>query len=184
MLPEDLEQIRQDVPVVHQLGVPARSGRPNTRTQRLKTVRNIYERAGVLTHIGLGPNEGYMLTDKSNPHALYEIMAISSGQPKPGLFDHSPAFASAVGTLISVFAEHCTLAGLKPVASWSYDPDTSDRVRPSIQGEKRFQWCDYPLTAYPLTDFWATVLTCGFVASEGDGARRRRTARTGAQACP
>lgn len=91
----------------------------------------------MLACIGVGPNESYMLIDKRYPHANREIMLMSAGTRLcPGLHDHSPAFAAALGAMTVCFAAHCLNSGLYPVLSWSYDPATTDRE--SIQGEKRF----------------------------------------------
>lgn len=135
LLPADLEARRAAVPVVDSLPV---KGLPNRDAARhLRTVTHIYERTGVLAHIGFAPDEGYVLVDKGNPHALNELMVMSAGRSmRPGLHDHSSAFATALGALAACFAAHCEDFDLYPVVSWSYDPATRDRE--SIQGEKRF----------------------------------------------
>ncbi|WP_159393960.1 hypothetical protein [Streptomyces sp. NRRL F-5755] len=105
--------------------------------RRLRTVQQIYDRAGVLAHIACAPDEGYALTDKASPHAVHELMMISAGRSRrPGLDDHSAAFGRALGVVAGAFALHCADNDLSPALSWSYDPHTLDR--PSIQGEKRF----------------------------------------------
>ncbi|UQA97461.1 ParA family protein [Streptomyces halobius] len=136
LLPPDLEELRSRLPAVDSLpvkGFPKQS----TAVRRLRTVQHLYERAGVLAHIGFAPDEGYALTDKTSPHGVHELMMISAGRShRPGLHDHSPAFAGALGVIASCFAAHCAERDLSPAVSWSYDPATRDRE--SIQGEKRF----------------------------------------------
>lgn len=136
LLPPELEQRRAVVPVVDSLPVKGLPGR-TLMSRHLRTVTNIYERTGVLAHIGFAPDEGYVLIDKGNPHALNELMVMSAGPTmRPGLHDHSAAFGMALGALVACFAAHCADFDLYPVVSWSYDPSTRDR--PWIQGEKRF----------------------------------------------
>jgi hypothetical protein len=110
---------------------------PRGRPGELAEAGLIWRRTGVLAHVGIGPDESYMLIDKRHPHGQHEIMVMSAGNRlQPGLHDHSPTFAAALGALTACFAGHCRPAGLYPVLSWSYDPATTDRE--SIQGEKRF----------------------------------------------
>lgn len=138
LLPAAVETARGAVPVADPLTVKGCPGyAPKARPRRLAAVAQIWRRSGVLTHIGVGPDESYMLIDKRHPHAQREVMAMSSGvRVRTGLHDHSPAFGVALGAVTVCFAEHCRGAGLYPVLSWSYDPATVDRE--SIQGEKRF----------------------------------------------
>lgn len=45
-------------------------------------------------------------------------MVVSSGVGvKPGLHEHSPAFAAALGSMTACFAERCRTLGLYPVMS-------------------------------------------------------------------
>jgi hypothetical protein len=138
LLPPGLEAARCAVLVADPLTVKGYSGyAPKARPRRLSDVGLIWQRTGVLAHVGVGPDESYMLLDKTHPHAQHEIMMMSAGaRLRPGLHDHSPVFTAALGALIACFAGHCRAAGLYPVLSWSYDPATIDRE--SIQGEKRF----------------------------------------------
>ncbi len=138
LLPPRLEAARGAVPVADSLTVKGRPGySPQGRPRELAEASLIWERTGVLAHVGAGPDESYMLIDKRHPHAQHEIMVMSAGaRLRSGLHDHSPAFAAALGAMTTCFAGHCAAAGLYPVLSWSYDPATTDRE--SIQGEKRF----------------------------------------------
>jgi hypothetical protein len=138
LLPARLEAARCAVPVADPLPVKGRPGcSPRARPGELADAGLIWRRTGVLAHVGAGPDESYMLIDKRHPHAKHEIMVMSAGaRLRPGLHDHSPAFAAALGAMTACFAGHCAAAGLYPVLSWSYDPATVDRE--SIQGEKRF----------------------------------------------
>ncbi|MGW1765022.1 hypothetical protein ACWCQL_13225 [Streptomyces sp. NPDC002073] len=136
LLPSALEGRRKDVRVVDSL---AAKGFPGyvSGLQRMGTVSDVYGWTQVHSHINLSPDEAYALTDKRSPHALYELMLMSAGiTHRPGLHDHSPRFAGALGVIAAAFAEHCRAYELSPVVSWSYDPATVDRE--SIQGEKRF----------------------------------------------
>ncbi len=136
LLPAALESLRSDVPVVDSLTAKGYLGHVSG-LRMLGTVADLYGRTRVLAHIHGAPDEGYALTDKRSPHALYELMLMSAGPTKrPGLHDHSPAFGTALGAVATTFAEHCDAYELRPVVSWSYDPATVDRE--SIQGEKRF----------------------------------------------
>jgi hypothetical protein len=138
LLPVVLETARGRVPVADSLTVKGRPGHPSTaRPRELTEVSHIWRRTGVLAHVGVGPDESYMLIDKRHPHALHEVMMMSAGNRlRPGLHDHSPEFGAALGAMVVCFAQHCHAAGLWPVMSWSYDPATIDRE--SIQGEKRY----------------------------------------------
>lgn len=136
LLPSALEDRRMNLRVVDSLPAKGYPGYVNG-TQRMGTVSDLYGWTKVLAHITLSPDEGYALTDKAAPHALYELMLMSAGDShRPGLHDHSPAFGKAFGMVAACFAEHCRAYDLTPVVSWSYDPNTLDRE--SIQGEKRF----------------------------------------------
>lgn len=136
LLPSELEGRRRDVRVVDSLAAKGYPGHVN-RTRQLGTVNDIYGLTKVHAHINVSPDEGYALTDKRSPHALFELMLMSAGTThRPGLHDHSPEFGTALGVVGVCFAEHCRAYELSPVVSWSYDPNTLDRE--SIQGEKRF----------------------------------------------
>lgn len=136
LLPSALEDRRRDVRVVDSLAAKGYPGYVNG-VQRMGTVNEVYGWTKVHAHINVSPDEGYALTDKRSPHALYELMLMSAGTAHlPGLHDHSPEFAAALGVVAARFAEHCRDYELSPVVSWSYDPNTLDRE--SIQGEKRF----------------------------------------------
>ncbi|MFE7953486.1 hypothetical protein [Streptomyces sp. NPDC057426] len=136
LLPQHLEDRRMNLRVLDSLPAKGYPGYVN-RTGRLRTVSHLYDRTTVLGHVAISPDEAYALTNKSAPHALYEIMVISAGATqRPGLHDHSPEFVKAFGVMADVFADHCRAYDLTPVVSWSYDPKTLDRE--SIQGEKRF----------------------------------------------
>lgn len=138
LLPARLEAARCAVPVADPLTVKGRPGRsPRARPRELAEASLIWQRTGVLAHVGVGPDESYMLIDKQHPHAQHEIMVMSAGtRLRPGLHEHSPAFTAALGAMAACFAGHCATAALYPVLSWSYDPATTDRE--SIQSEKRF----------------------------------------------
>jgi hypothetical protein len=138
LLPAALESARGAVPVTDPLTVKGCPGyAPTAQPGRLAEVVQIWRRSGVLAHVGVGPEESYMLIDKRHPHAEREVMMMSSGaRVLAGLHEHSAAFGMALGAVAACFAEHCRTAGLYPVLSWSYDPATVDRE--SIQGEKRF----------------------------------------------
>jgi hypothetical protein len=138
LLPDALETARGAVPVADPLTVKGCPGyAPTAQPRRLDEVRQIWRRSGVLAHVGVGPEESYMLIDKRHPHAEHELMVMSSGaQVRAGLHEHSSAFGAAFGAVTACFAEHCRTTGLYPVVSWSHDPATVDRE--SIQGEKRF----------------------------------------------
>lgn len=136
LLPSSLEDRRRDVPVVDSLAAKGYPGYVNG-VQRMGTVTDVYGWTKVHAHINVSPDEGYALTDKRSPHALYELMLMSAGTAhRPGLHDHSSMFGTALGVVAACFAEHCRAYELSPVVSWSYDPHTLDRE--SIQGEKRF----------------------------------------------
>lgn len=138
LLPPELEAARAMVPVADPLTAKRKQG-PSAKAMPgvLDSLAHIYGRTDVLAHIGLGPDEAYMLIDKRHPHALFEIMLMSAGPAlRSGLHDHSARFGGAVGALAVCFVEHCQDHGLYPTVSWSYDPATVDRE--SIQGEKRF----------------------------------------------
>ncbi|MCT9141724.1 hypothetical protein [Streptomyces violarus] len=136
LLPSALEGRRADVRVVDSLAAKSYPGYVNG-VQRMGTVNDVYGWTKVHAHINVSPDEGYALTDKRSPHALYELMLMSAGTThRPGLHDHSPEFGKALGVVAACFAEHCGAYELSPVVSWSYDPNTLDRE--SIQGEKRF----------------------------------------------
>ncbi|MEU5143713.1 hypothetical protein [Streptomyces sp. NPDC021139] len=136
LLPSALEDRRRDVRVVDSLAAKGYPGYVNG-VQRMGTVTDVYGWTKVHAHINLSPDEGYALTDKRSPHALYELMLMSAGTThRPGLHDHSSEFGAALGVVAACFAEHCRTYELSPVVSWSYDPNTLDRE--SIQGEKRF----------------------------------------------
>ncbi|WP_230211373.1 hypothetical protein [Streptomyces kaniharaensis] len=136
LLPSALEDLRGNVPVVDSLAAKGYPGYVNG-TQRMGTVNDVYGWTRVHAHINVSPDEGYALTDKRSPHALYEFMLMSAGTThRPGLHDHSREFGTALGVVAACFAEHCRAYELSPVVSWSYDPNTLDRE--SIQGEKRF----------------------------------------------
>jgi hypothetical protein len=191
LLPAALEAARGAVPVADPLTVKGCPGyAPTARPRRLVEVDQIWRRSGVLAHVGVGPDESYMLIDKRHPHAEHEVMVMSSGaRVLAGLHQHSPAFGAALGAVTACFAEHCRAAGLYPVLSWSHDPATVDRE--SIQGEKRFhahlvgrtadelQWVDglaAPARAYPplrrrRTVDEASVLGALLAADCLDGAR-------------
>lgn len=137
MLPGWLAAHRNAVPVVDSLSVPRRPTGGDPETQRLRTVTHLYGRTEVLAHIGLNADETYMLIDKTNPHALHELMMMSAGHPvRSGLHQHSPAFGTAFGAIANCWVGHCLDNGLQPLVAWSYDPDTEDRE--TIQGEKRW----------------------------------------------
>ncbi|MFH9959740.1 hypothetical protein ACH4OX_36810 [Streptomyces roseolus] len=105
--------------------------------RRLRTVSHLYDRTTVLSHVSVSPDEAYAITDKTSPHALYELMVVSAGNAiRSGIHDHSPQFGQAFGVMAHSFAHHSHTYGFTPVISWSYDPHTLDRA--SIQGEKRF----------------------------------------------
>ncbi|MFD3998999.1 hypothetical protein [Streptomyces sp. NPDC058583] len=105
--------------------------------RRLRTVTHLYNRTTVLGHVSLSPDEAYAITDKTSPHALYEVMIVSAGNTiRSGFHDHSRGFGQAFGVMAHSFANHCREYDLAPIVSWSYDPNTLDRA--SIQGEKRF----------------------------------------------
>ncbi|MEU6622059.1 hypothetical protein ABZ926_15015 [Streptomyces litmocidini] len=105
--------------------------------RRLRSVSHLYDRTTVLGHVSTSPDEAYAITDKTSPHALYELMIVSAGNTiRSGLHDHSPQFGQAFGVMAHSFANHCHAYDLAPIVSWSYDPHTLDRA--SIQGEKRF----------------------------------------------
>lgn len=138
LLPPELDKARAAIPVACPLEIP---GRPTCsarhRTRDLANVMNIWSRTQVLAHTGTGPGESWMLVDKQYPHALREVMVMSAGaRVRPGLFQHSAAFARSVAAVGAAFAGYCHHNGFYPVLSWSYDPATTDRE--SIQGEKRF----------------------------------------------
>ncbi|MFI8234926.1 hypothetical protein ACIGDI_39640 [Streptomyces sp. NPDC085900] len=136
LLPTALETRRKEVLVVDSLAAKGYPGYVNG-VQRMGTVSDVYGWTKVHAHINVSPDEGYALTDKRSPHALYELMMMSAGTThRPGLHDHSPEFGKALGVVAACFAEHCRAYELSPVVSWSYDPSTLDRE--SIQGEKRF----------------------------------------------
>lgn len=137
LLPPELEAARAAVPIVDSLPAPGyATPRAPNNVRAMRSLESIYARSGVLAHVGLGPDEAWVATDKTFPHALYELMIMSSGESiLPGLHDHSPAFEKSMGAMAAVFAEHCDAWRLSPVISWSYDPVTVDRE--SIQGEKR-----------------------------------------------
>lgn len=101
LLPPRLEAARCAVPVADPLTVKGRPGySPRARPRELAEVAHIWRRTGVLAHVGAGPDESYMLIDKRHPHAEYEIMVMSAGaRLRPGLPDHSPAFAAALGAM-------------------------------------------------------------------------------------
>jgi hypothetical protein len=137
LLPDNLESYRAQVPILDSLPAPAYA-RPRApqSVRALRSLENIYGRSGVLAHVGLGADEAYVVTDKTFPHALHEVMVMSAGtKVRPGLHNHSPLFDDSLGALAAGFAEHCGRWQLTPVVSWSYDPMTVDRE--SIQGEKR-----------------------------------------------
>jgi hypothetical protein len=138
LLPQALELARGAVPVADSLpvkGLPGHAARSVPR--QLSRAGSIWERSRVLAHVGVSAGESYMLADKRHPHAVHEVMMISSGaRLLPGLHEHSAGFRAALGAVAACFAGHCEAAGLYPVLSWSYDPATCDRE--SIQGEKRF----------------------------------------------
>lgn len=135
LLPEQLEKARMNLPVADSL--PAKGFGHKTAIDRLRTIDHLYRRTDVFGHITIAPDESYALTDKTSPHALYELMVISAGRTqRPGLHDHSPQFGRALGVMAASFADRCHTYDLTPVVSWSYDPATTDRE--SIQGEKRF----------------------------------------------
>jgi len=138
LLPARLEAARCAVPVADPLTVKGLAGRsPKAGSRELVEASLIWRRTGVLAHVGVGPDESYMLIDKQHPHAQHEIMVMSAGMRlRPGLHEHSLAFTAALGAMVACFARHCSTAALYPVLSWSYDPATTDRE--SIQGEKRF----------------------------------------------
>ncbi|POM25742.1 hypothetical protein BTM25_01250 [Actinomadura rubteroloni] len=137
LLPPALESARAAVPILDSLPAPGyATPRAPQRVRAMRSVENIYNLSGVLGHVGTGPAEAWIATDKTFPHALYEVMVMSAGTGvRPGLHDHSEAYAASVGAMGAVFAEHCANWELSPVISWSYDPATVDRE--SIQGEKR-----------------------------------------------
>jgi len=137
LLPPELEAARATIPIVDSLPAPGyATPRAPNNVRTLRSLENIYTRSGVLAHIGLGPDEAWVAADKTFPHALHELMIMSSGESiLPGLHDHSPVFEKSLGAMAAVFAEHCDSWRLSPVVSWSYDPVTVDRE--SIQGEKR-----------------------------------------------
>lgn len=137
LLPE-LAGARSAVPAACPLGIPGRPAcRALHRVRDLESDTDIWERTTVLAHTSTGPRESYMMIDKQNPHAQFEIMLMSAGRGiTPGLAQHSARFTGAVAAAGSAFAGFCHGNGLYPVLSWSYDPATMDRE--SIQGEKRF----------------------------------------------
>ncbi|MER5870488.1 hypothetical protein [Streptomyces sp. NPDC002044] len=136
LLPLDLEARRMDLRVVDSLPAKGYRGYVNA-TGRLRTVSNLYDRTTVFGHVVISPDEAFALTNKSAPHALFELMVISAGAThRPGLHDHSAQFGAAFGVMADAFADHCRAYDLTSVVSWSYDPATVDRE--SIQGEKRF----------------------------------------------
>ncbi|GAA2106013.1 hypothetical protein GCM10009801_82060 [Streptomyces albiaxialis] len=136
LLPSALESRRKALQVVDSLPAKGYPGFVNG-VQRMDTVSDVYGWTNVHAHINMSPDEAYALTDKRSPHALYELMLMSAGATsRPGLHDHSPEFAKALGVVAACFAEYCRAYDLGPVVSWSYDPSTTDRE--SIQGEKRF----------------------------------------------
>ncbi|HUY44575.1 MAG TPA: hypothetical protein VMV92_02440 [Streptosporangiaceae bacterium] len=171
LLPPRLEAARCAVPVADPLTVKGCPGyAPKAQPLRLSEVSLIWRRTGVLAHVGTGPDESYMLLDKRHPHAQHEIMMMSAGTHlRPGLHDHSPAFAAALGAMTACFAGHCRTAGLYPVLSWSYDPATIDRE--SIQGEKRFHAHLLGRTEHELALAAGLALPAGAYPSR----RRRRT---------
>jgi hypothetical protein len=176
LLPPRLEAARCAVLVADPLTVKGRPGcSPRARPRELAEACLIWQRTGVLAHVGAGPDESYMLIDKLHPHAEYEITMMSAGALlRPGLHDHSPAFATALGAMAACFAGHCAAAGLYPVLSWSYDPATIDRE--SIQGEKRFHAHLIGRTEHEL------ALTAGLARPAGAYPARQRR-RTVDEAC-
>jgi hypothetical protein len=171
LLPPSLEAARCAVLVTDPLTVKGCPGyAPKARPRRLSEVSLIWRRTGVLAQVGVGPDESYMLLDKTHPHALHEIMMMSAGtRLRPGLHDHSPAFAAALGAMTACFAGHCRAAGLYPVLSWSYDPATIDRE--SIQGEKRFHAHLIGRTGHELALAAGSALPAGAYPAD----QRRRT---------
>jgi hypothetical protein len=171
LLPPHLEAARCAVPVADPLTVKGRPGySAKARPRELAEAGLIWRRTGVLAHVGIGPDESYMLIDKRYPHAEREIMVMSAGaRLRPGLHDHSPAFAAALGALTACFAGYCAAAGLYPVLSWSYDPATIDRE--SIQGEKRFHAHLVGRTGHELAQAASLAVPAGAYPAR----RRRRT---------
>lgn len=137
LLPQHLEDRRKDARVFESLPAKGHPGYSPRLGRRLRTVSDLYDRTTVLGHIAISPDEAYAITDKSAPHALYDMMIISAGTTaRPGLHDHSPHFGKGFGVMAHSFAAHCHASDLTPVVSWSYDPHTLDRQ--TIQSEKRF----------------------------------------------
>jgi hypothetical protein len=171
LLPWALEAARCAVPVADPLTVKGRLGRsPRAQPRELAEADLIWQRTGVLAHVGAGPDESYMLIDKQHPHAEYEVMVMSAGtRLRPGLHEHSPAFIGALGAMTACFARHCATAGLYPVMSWSYDPATVDRE--SIQGEKRFHAHLIGRTAHELARAASLAAPAGAYSAR----QRRRT---------
>jgi len=92
--------------------------------------------AARLSVLAASSAEDFLVTSKSTPHSVREIMWIDAADPYRATVPELPQEqVSALFSEAATFIDTSNEEGLYPSVSWSHDPTTLHRV--SIQGEKR-----------------------------------------------